>query len=193
MLEDVENPNSDGQSRSRDARARAMFARGVAFAVMMVLLTACGLQPGLTEGAPTPGWVAPSPAPPLSGAGLRGERLSLAADRGHPVVIDFWASWCVPCRAEQPELNALAARYRAVDFIGDDMRDNIVSARAYVADLKVAYPSVFDLPGANAAAYQVEAPPTVIVVDGSGQVVGRYLGTVTGVAAQLDHLLAGGR
>lgn len=169
-----------------------MIARGVPCTAVMLLVAACGLQPDVSGGAPTPGWVSPSAAPPLAGAGLNGERLSIEADRGHLVVIDFWASWCVPCRAEQPELNALAARYRNVDFIGDDIHDDIGSARAYVVDLKVRYPSVFDPLSANTAPFQVDAPPTAIVVDGKGQVVGRFLGTVSGIAQQLDHLLASG-
>jgi len=170
-----------------------MIASGVSCTAVMLLVAACGLQPDPSGGAPTPGWVSPSPAPPLAGAGLNGERLSLAADRGHPVVIDFWGSWCVPCRAEQPELNALVPRYPSVHFIGDDIRDDAVSARAYVADLKVPYPSVFDPSSANTAPFRVDAPPTIIVVDGHGEVVGRYLGTVSGVAQQLDHLLASAR
>ena len=170
-----------------------MIRGGLRLAVVALSVSACGLRPDPGARAVTPGWVSPSPAPPLQGAGLNGERISLAADGGQPVVIDFWASWCVPCRAEQPELNALAARYRTVHFIGDDMRDDLRSARAYVTELKVPYPSVFDPSSTNTGPFQVNAPPTTIVVDGDGRVVGRYLGTLTGVAEQLDHLLVNGR
>ncbi|MEO8899848.1 MAG: TlpA disulfide reductase family protein [Candidatus Dormibacter sp.] len=106
------------------------------------------------------------------------------------VVIDFWASWCVACRAEQPDLNALANAYegRGVRFLGDDMRDSLAPAQSYVREFHVRYPSVVDASSDIAAAFGVGAPPTVIVVDQRGRIVGRYLGTVTGVAQQLDAL-----
>jgi thiol-disulfide isomerase/thioredoxin len=136
--------------------------------------------------------VAVSPAPPLVGAGLSGEHLDISTYRGQPVVIFFWATWCDPCRAEQPELNALAARYPGVHFIGDDVNDEAVSARTYVADLKVPFPSVFDKSGVNPGAFLVPAIPTTIVVNGTGKIVGRYVGTVSGISQKLDALLSAG-
>lgn len=63
-------------------------------------------------------------------------------------------------------------------------------ARQHVLELKVQYPSVFDPSGANMSSYGEPAIPTIVVVDGKGTIVGRYLGTVSGVSQKLDALLS---
>ncbi|MBO0776332.1 MAG: TlpA family protein disulfide reductase, partial [Actinobacteria bacterium] len=65
-------------------------------------------------------------APPVSGTTLTGAKLSLSAFRGHVVVLNFWGSWCTPCRVEAPALAALARKYQpaGVRFVGVDIRDN---------------------------------------------------------------------
>lgn len=159
----------------------------------MVLLAACGCQPDVHSGANTAGSVAPSPAPHLVGMGLNGEHLDISTYPGHPVVIYFWASWCDPeCTAEQPDLNGLAGRYPTVHFVGDDVRDNVANARAYVLDLKVPYPSVFDQLGVNIQSFHVVAIPATIVLNSTGEIVGRYLGTVSGISQRLAALLSNG-
>lgn len=192
-------PDACRQLDSRPLRAtvgafttRPMRLRGAVGATVLSLLAACGSQHSVQSGTTTPGSVAVSPAPPLVGAGLSGEHLDISTYRGRPVVIFFWATWCDPCRAEQPELNALAARYPGVHFIGDDVNDEAVSARTYVADLKVPFPSVFDKSDENPGAFLVPAIPTTIVVNGAGKIVGRYVGTVSGISQKLDALLSAG-
>lgn len=160
--------------------------------MVLALLAACGSHPVVRRGTNAPGSVAPSPAPALVGVELSGEHLDISSYCGHPVVIYFWGSWCDPCRAEQPDLNGLAATYPRVHFIGDDVRDNEVSARSYVVDLMVRYPSVLDPSGANPQSFQVPAVPTTMILNGKGAIVGRYLGTVSGLSHQLDTLLSSG-
>jgi thiol-disulfide isomerase/thioredoxin len=171
----------------------ALLVRVATLAALAITLTSCGLQSGVGPQTGDSG-VAPSPAPRLSGTTLDGKRLDIRAWHGHPIVIDWWGSWCGPCRKEQPELNALAQHFspRGVHFVGVDIRDDLASARAYYRDFHVPYTSIFDPGEATAGAWGIEAPPTIVVVDASGNIRSRFLGTLTGIEALLTSLLGKG-
>jgi thiol-disulfide isomerase/thioredoxin len=155
------------------------------FAVTLVA-SACGLQPDIGDRNLDPSL---TQLPPLAGATVDGGSYTLA-QHGHPAVVDFWASWCGPCRKQQPELDALAmcfARWGVI-FIGVDIRDDRANAAAYVREFAVPYPSIYDPSSDLAGQFDVAAPPTSLVADGTGRVVLRRLGGIA--RADLAPVLA---
>lgn len=144
------------------------------------LLAGCALQRDIAT--VTPDGAIGAPAPALAGPALDGSTLQVRFTGSRTVVV-FWAAWCGPCRKEQPELNQIAADYAAqgVSMVGVDMLDHDRAlARAFVQEFKVPYPSLYDDAGRVAAAYEVDGPPAIVLVDGRGIIVGRVPGEVPG-------------
>jgi thiol-disulfide isomerase/thioredoxin len=124
-------------------------------------------------------------APDFSGTTLTGSRLSFAAYRDRVVVLNFWGSWCVPCRAEASTLAAVAALYRSsgVDFLGVDVRDTTASALAFTRSFGVTYPSVSDPSSVITldltSVVPIAGTPTTLVIDRTGHIAGAVFGSVT--------------
>jgi thiol-disulfide isomerase/thioredoxin len=138
-------------------------------------------SPGTTEFTSGAGPVAPSVSGPVVGGG----KLSLTAYRGHVVVLNFWGSWCTPCRAEAPGLSALATHVKSsgVRFLGIDIRDSPASAQAFMSDFGITYPSLNDPSDNLALNFRDTVPPagipTTLVISRTGRITARVIGETT--------------
>jgi len=124
-------------------------------------------------------------APKFTARSLTGTPIQLASYRGKVVVLNFWGSWCDPCRAEAPTLAALSEQYRSrgVSFLGDDVGDTPVNALAFTRKVGISYPSVNDSNYAVVQDFGKVAPvnytPTTLVIDRTGHIAGLVIGKVS--------------
>lgn len=127
------------------------------------------------------------PAPELSGMTLLGVNYELP--RNQIAVVNVWASWCAPCRAEEPTLAALTIKYPDVNFVGILTRDNLVNAEAFVRKRNSPYPTLIDdaLLIGFSKSLPANAIPSTVVLDKNGLVAGRISGVVT--IASLSELI----
>jgi thiol-disulfide isomerase/thioredoxin len=126
-------------------------------------------------------------APTITGMTLSGKQYTYA--KNSVAVVNVWASWCAPCRAEAPTLAALANKYTDVSFIGILTRDNPATAEAFERRFKLPYPTIIDdsiLIGFKGS-LPANAIPSTVILDKKGYVAARISGTVT--VASLSELI----
>lgn len=164
--------------------------------VALLLLTGCGnvgsstAQEDFIAGNGATTYIAQQDriiAPTLSGMTLLGVDYTLP--RNEMAVVNVWASWCAPCRAEEPVLAAMSVKYSDVNFVGILTRDNPVNAEAFVRRHNSPYPTLIDdsLLIGFSKALPANAIPTTLVLDSKGRVAGRISGVVT--TASLSELV----
>lgn len=174
--------------------ARARWRRPLAIVVLAVALLLAATRLG--GSSTTTSFSADAPARDLPRTQLVPTTLAefegmLVGLRGQPVVVNIWASWCAPCRAEMPLLQRAAQTFDGeVTVLGVDSKDTAGPAEAFLEDVGVAYPNVFDSSGDIRRALGLRGFPTTYFFDAQGELVATVVGGITEarLAAQLDEL-----
>ncbi|MCU7936592.1 MAG: TlpA family protein disulfide reductase [Candidatus Thiodiazotropha sp. (ex Dulcina madagascariensis)] len=115
------------------------------------------------------------PAPDFTLKSRSGENIKLSELRGQVVMVNFWASWCGPCRQEMPLLQQLYERYQSMGFtlLGVNVDEEQAAAEKMLRDIPVSFPVLYDDKSRVSKAYRVKAMPSTFMIDRDGQV--RYL------------------
>ena len=120
----------------------------------------------------------------LAGTSLTGTPVKLSSYRGKTLVLNFWGSWCSPCRGEAPTLAVLDQQYgpKGVAFLGDDVGDTPANALAFTRSVGVAYPSINDqgysVVQQLSRVVPVSDTPTTVVIDKTGHVAAMVIGAI---------------
>lgn len=131
------------------------------------------------------------PAPAFELRTLDGQAASLAGYRGRPVVVNFWATWCEPCKEEMPALQAQAASRPSLTILGVDNVEAAVKVRPFVQQHGLTYPILLDQDGSVVQRYQVIGMPTSFFIDRSGILRAVYRGALTKEIINQDLALIG--
>ncbi len=118
---------------------------------------------------------AADPAPEFTLKSSTGENVRLAEQRGQVVFLNFWASWCGPCRQEMPLLDGMSKKYGKMGLVlyGVNVEQDNAAAKKMIADMKVTFPILFDPESKLSSLYKVDAMPTSVVIDKKGNI--RYV------------------
>jgi thiol-disulfide isomerase/thioredoxin len=125
----------------------------------------------------------------VANAPAGGGDVSMSGLRGHPVLLDFWATWCGPCRAEAPVVDRIAQRYRdqGLAVVGVNTSDQDGNAAPFASRHHLTYPIAYDEGQRVAAAYGVENLPTLVLISKTGKVIAVRTGVTSD--AELDALV----
>lgn len=185
-------PSAETASRRRSPPRRRLILAASLVAAAATLIAALTISIGRPTG-PVDTPIVGQPAAAFDLETLDGGRVSLASLRGSPVVLNFWASWCIPCREEAPLLTAADARYRAqgVRVLGVVYQDSAENARGFMRRYGQTYPGLLDTDGRMAIDYGVFGIPETFFIDASGIVRSRQVGAVTAdeLRKQIEALL----
>lgn len=144
-------------------------------AILVVLFAGLGKDPAHID-SPLVG----KPAPPfaLKAVGT-GATIDLESLRGKPVIVNFWATWCVPCYEEHPTLVANARNLPDVQFIGVVFNDDESKIMRFLAERGTAYPTLLDANGKTAIAYGVGGVPETYFINAAGTIVAKFEGPMS--------------
>jgi cytochrome c biogenesis protein CcmG/thiol:disulfide interchange protein DsbE len=160
---------------------------GVAVVAFLLLLSY-----GLLS-RPGGGPLSEGPAPDFSLQLLDGDQLSLASLPDQVIVVNFWASWCAPCREEAPLLERVWQEYQSqgVTFIGIAYKDTEGKARAFLDEFGITYPNALDPGNRVARAYRIQGVPETFFIK-DGEIASLYIGPLSEdqIVTRIERLLA---
>jgi thiol-disulfide isomerase/thioredoxin len=168
----------------------------VVFVVVAVVMVAAavaffavGVNPTWAAERPNPKTLVGKPAPTFSLQTVQGKDMSLAKERGNVVVLDFWATWCPPCRESLPGLEKLHADKELADkglkVYAVNLREEKDVAKQYLEQNNLTFPAPMDKTGAVAQKYLVSGIPTTAVVGRDGKVKAVFVGFGAGAEERL--------
>jgi peroxiredoxin len=163
----------------RSVTARTIRALATAFATL-----ALAIASSLATAAVTPA----STAPDFTLHAQSGPNLRLKEQRGRVVLLNFWATWCGPCRREMPQLSRLYDKYRAAGFLllGVSVDDDPRNAAQVASKLGVTFPILFDTDKNVSRLYDLSAMPSTVLIDRDGRVRHVHLGYKDGYEETYD-------
>jgi len=146
------------------------------------------------QAAPQAGFLAPD----FTLGTLSGETITLSDLRGHPILLNWWASWCLPCRAEMPAMQRVYDHYRDDGFIvlavNATLQDSRAAAQSFVDEFGFTYPILLDLDGSVASLYRLRAFPSSYFIDAEGVISEVVIGGPMDealLATRVEQLLGG--
>ncbi len=119
-------------------------------------------------------------APDFELSDLNGQRVRLSALRGKPILLNFWASWCPPCRKEMPDLQEFFSAYGdRISVVGVNWNDHVETVREFLTQYGITYINLLDADGRVFVLYELTGLPTSFFIDEAGIIRGQWLGTMS--------------
>jgi len=170
--------------RARSSRRTGWLVGGAlaaAVVALAVFLVASGGSGTASSAGPAAAPGPRRPAPDVTLEDFAGRPVRISDLRGRPAVVNFWASWCVPCLAELPRFEAVYERHRdRVAFLGINLADDVEPALQVVADTGIRYPLARDPEGAAFTAFGALGMPTTVFLDANGDILELWTGELSG-------------
>lgn len=154
--------------------------------LLVIIIVVLVLKPGARPEPPGPAQASPPLPVDFTVKDLAGAPVSLSDFRGQVVLVNFWATWCSPCKEEMPFLDAYYRQHQSQGFVllGVNVSDRPEEAAAFVKQQGYSYPILFDSPGNVLIDLGIQGLPASLLVDREGALVSRWLGPLT--AEMLD-------